>query len=74
MLHVRHWLQWAVRQFSLPNLKLADWNINGEQLFNLTLQDFQKLVPYDPDDIFWTHLELLRKMKVVGELIKSVRL
>lgn len=66
ILHVRHWLQWAVRQFSLPRLKLANWTMDGEQLFQLTLQDFHKLVPYDPGDIFWTHLELLRKMRVVA--------
>lgn len=66
MLHVRHWLQWAVRQFNLPNLKLTDWSMNGKELFELTLQDFQKLVPNDPGDVFWTHLELLRKIKVVA--------
>ncbi|XP_022908828.1 DNA-binding protein Ets97D [Onthophagus taurus] len=66
MLHVRHWVQWAVRQFNLPNLKLSDWSLNGVQLYKLTLQDFQKMVPNDPGDVFWTHLELLRKMKVVA--------
>lgn len=30
------------------------------------MKDFQKLVPNDPEDIFWTHLELLRKMKLIG--------
>lgn len=63
---MRHWLQWAVRQFSLPNLKLSDWSMNGKELFKLTLIDFQTLVPNDPGDVFWTHLELLRKMKVVA--------
>lgn len=28
-LHVRHWIQWAVRQFNLPNLKLSEWSITG---------------------------------------------
>lgn len=41
--------------------------MDGKELFNLTIQDFQKIVPNDPGDIFWTHLELLRKMKVVGK-------
>lgn len=65
-LQVRHWVQWAVRQFNLPNIKLSDWDMDGKELFDLTIQDFQKIVPNDPGDIFWTHLELLRKMKVVG--------
>lgn len=64
--HVRHWVQWAVRQFNLTNIKLSDWSMTGQELHSLTIQDFQKIVPNDPGDVFWTHLELLRKMKVVG--------
>ncbi|XP_058800810.1 DNA-binding protein Ets97D isoform X3 [Phymastichus coffea] len=65
--HVKHWLQWAVRQFNLVSLKLADWNITGLQLCNLTLEEFQMKVPLDPGDVFWTHLELLRKSVVQKE-------
>ncbi|XP_018567445.1 DNA-binding protein Ets97D-like isoform X2 [Anoplophora glabripennis] len=64
--HVRHWVQWAVRQFNLTNIKLSDWSMTGQELHNMTIQDFQKIVPNDPGDVFWTHLELLRKMKVVA--------
>lgn len=71
VLHIRHWLQWAVRQFNLTNLKLSDWSITGEDLYKLTLQDFQKLVPNDPGDVFWTHLELLRQMKLVGKILNA---
>nr|XP_023016026.1 DNA-binding protein Ets97D-like [Leptinotarsa decemlineata] len=65
-LHVRHWIQWAVRQFNLTDIKLSDWTMDGKHLNKLTIQDFQKLVPNDPEDVFWTHLELLRKMNVVA--------
>ncbi|XP_074026819.1 DNA-binding protein Ets97D isoform X2 [Leptinotarsa decemlineata] len=65
-LHVRHWVQWAVRQFNLTKIKLSDWSMDGKQLNELTIQDFQKIVPNDPGDVFWTHLELLRKMNVVA--------
>nr|CAH7744677.1 unnamed protein product [Callosobruchus chinensis] len=65
-LHVRHWLVWAVRTFNLPNIKLSDWDMTGEHLMELSIEDFKKIVPKDPGDIFWTHLELLRKMKVVA--------
>ncbi|CAG9767885.1 unnamed protein product [Ceutorhynchus assimilis] len=64
--HVKHWLQWAVRKFDLLNLKLSDWDFDGQKLYELTLHDFKKLVPNDPGDIFWTHLELLRRMKLVA--------
>lgn len=40
--------------------------MTGKDLMDLTLTQFQKMVPQDPGDIFWTHLELLRKMKVIG--------
>nr|CAI5829286.1 unnamed protein product [Callosobruchus analis] len=40
--------------------------MTGEHLMKLTIEDFKKIVPNDPGDIFWTHLELLRKMKVVA--------
>ncbi|CAG9857638.1 unnamed protein product [Phyllotreta striolata] len=65
-LHVRHWIQWAVRQFNLTDIKLSDWHMDGGRLNGLTIQDFQKIVRTDPGDVFWTHLELLRKMKVVA--------
>lgn len=64
--HVKHWLQWAVRQFNLISIKLSDWSICGEELCSLSLEEFQKKVPYDPGDVFWTHLELLRKCKFAG--------
>lgn len=69
--HVKHWLQWAVRQFNLVSLRLADWNITGAQLCNLTLEEFQTKVPLDPGDVFWTHLELLRKCKFVAVVQKD---
>lgn len=63
---VLHWLQWAVRHFSLVGIQLKDWAITGEELCNLTMAQFQSKVPLDPGDLFWTHLELLRKCKFVG--------
>ncbi|KZC14562.1 DNA-binding protein Ets97D [Dufourea novaeangliae] len=69
--HVRHWLQWAVRQFNLASVRLADWNITGQQLCNLTLEEFQTKVPLDPGEVFWTHLELLRKCKFVAVVQKD---
>ncbi|EFN87457.1 DNA-binding protein Ets97D isoform X1 [Harpegnathos saltator] len=70
--HVKHWLQWAVRQFNLVHLHLTDWNITGEQLCDLTLKDFQAKVPHDPGDVFWTHLELLKKCKFVAVMQKDM--
>ncbi|XP_071453301.1 DNA-binding protein Ets97D-like [Hetaerina americana] len=69
--HVRHWLQWAVRQFNLVGIRLSDWGMNGEKLCSLTVEEFQQIVPNDPGDIFWTHLELLRRCKFVAVLQKQ---
>lgn len=41
--------------------------IDGNELCKMTLQQFKKKIPKDPDDLFWTHLELLRKCKFVGK-------
>ncbi|XP_043259173.1 DNA-binding protein Ets97D [Colletes latitarsis] len=70
--HVKHWLQWAVRQFNLASVRLVDWNITGQQLCNLTLEEFQAKVPLDPGEVFWTHLELLRKCKFVAVVQKDL--
>lgn len=33
------------------------------------MEEFQAKVPLDPGEVFWTHLELLRKCKFVGMYI-----
>lgn len=48
------------------NINLADWLISGKELHEMTIEDFHLKVPHDPDNIFWTHLELLRRLKVVA--------
>lgn len=64
--HVRHWLEWAIRQFHLNQIKMTEWNITGKELFEMTLDDFQLKVPNDPGNRFWTHLELLRKCNFIA--------
>lgn len=68
--HVRHWIQWAVKEFSLVNVDVDNFVMNGQQLCELRHEDFVKYIPSDKGDIFWTHLELLRKCKFVGKLLK----
>ncbi|KAK3756671.1 hypothetical protein RRG08_027087 [Elysia crispata] len=65
-LHVKHWIQWAVREFRLANVNIHSFNLNGEQLCAMTHPEFVQHIPNDPGDIFWTHLELLRKCKFVA--------
>lgn len=62
--HVQIWLKWAINQFNL-RLQENEWRFNGQQLCELTLPVFQKKVPRDPGNKFWTHLELLRKCRFI---------
>lgn len=65
-LHVRHWIDWAIKEFQLDNVNVGSFRINGRQLCEMTHPEFVKLIPFDRGDIFWTHLELLRKCKFVA--------
>lgn len=47
-------------------IRLPDWTMSGKELHELTIEEFRERVPHDPDNIFWTHLELLRRLKVVA--------
>lgn len=64
--HVRHWIQWAVKEFGLENVDVTNFTMNGQQLCEMTHPEFVKVIPNDKGDIFWTHLELLRKCKFVA--------
>ena len=63
---VKFWLEWAIAQFGLDGVAVEQFDLTGVELCQLTHDDFIQLVPTDVDNIFWTHLELLRKCKFVG--------
>jgi len=69
---VLHWLNWAIQQFNLERINLDDWNMVGKELCALTHSEFAKRVPVDKGDLFWTHLELLRKCKFVAVVQQPV--
>lgn len=56
-----------MKEFRLDGVNLSDFLFNGNRLCELTHPEFVNLIPKDPGDIFWTHLELLRKCKFVGK-------
>ncbi|XP_052804709.1 GA-binding protein alpha chain-like [Mya arenaria] len=64
--HVKHWIMWAVNEFKLQDVDINNFNMSGAELCELTHSDFIKYIPHDRGDIFWTHLELLRKCKFVA--------
>jgi len=72
---VKFWLDWAIGQFSLESVAVDQFDLTGVELCQLSHDDFTQLVPNDVDNIFWTHLELLRKCKFVGkwkEFVKKI--
>ena len=70
--HVQHWLRWAVTTFKTASIQLKDWSsITGMQLCDLSHSDFKKKVSVDPGDLFWTHLELLKKCQFVAVVQKG---
>lgn len=66
--HTQRWFRWAAKHFKLPAMSVNHdlWAISGRQLASLTHEQFLEKVPYDPSDLMWTHLELLRKCKIVA--------
>jgi len=73
--HVRHWAEWALKEFpeSTFDPSSHEWDLEGDQLCNLTHEDFKKKVFEDPGDLLWTHLELLRKCKLVAVVQKPTQ-
>jgi len=64
--HVQHWLAWAQTTFKDASIDPADWSMTGAELCRITHELFKRKVVEDPSDLFWTHLELLRKCKFVA--------
>jgi len=69
--HTKHWLQWAVYRFGLNGVDLDSFSLNGDQLMRLQYSEFVQYIPHDHDNLFWTHLELLKKYKFVGKYCQS---
>merc|ERR1719378_1624150 len=69
--NVMHWLRWALNTFRSASIDPADWQMSGSALCSITHEQFKTRVSVDPHDLFWTHLELLRKCKFVAVVQKS---
>nr|CAH0099801.1 unnamed protein product [Daphnia galeata] len=77
--HIQYWIRWAINQFNLKGVNPSQWAfVDGPSLCNMTHTEFIQRIPKNPSskdpnhDLFWTHLELLRKCKFVGVIQKPV--
>ncbi|XP_074759946.1 transcriptional regulator ERG isoform X4 [Athene noctua] len=63
--HVRQWLEWAVKEYGLPDVDILLFqNIDGKELCKMTKDDFQRLTPSYNADILLSHLHYLRESKL----------
>uniref|UniRef100_G1TSK2 ETS proto-onco 2, transcription factor n=1 Tax=Oryctolagus cuniculus TaxID=9986 RepID=G1TSK2_RABIT len=58
---VCQWLLWATNEFSLVNVNLQRFGMNGQVLCNLGKERFLELAPDFVGDILWEHLEEMIK-------------
>ena len=54
-------------RFGLEAVDVDSFSLNGAQLMRLQHRDFADYIPNDPNHTFWTHLEILKKYKFIGE-------
>jgi hypothetical protein len=65
--HISHWLAWATKAFSLPDLNVVLFSqLSGHSLCSMSRDMFVALVGKDKDDLFWTHFDILRTNKRAG--------
>ncbi|GIY60774.1 friend leukemia integration 1 transcription factor [Caerostris darwini] len=59
--HVKQWLEWAVKEYSLHEVDAARFNVIGRELCQLTRDDFSRLTnPYN-GEVLYAHLNFLRQ-------------
>lgn len=62
--HVKQWIQWAIKEFSLRDIDVDCFDMTGKDLCKLTREDFLKLAPAYNGDILMAHLCVLRRSKL----------
>lgn len=68
--HVQQWILWAIKEFSLKDIDVDKFDMDGRDLCRLTRDDFMKLAPAYNGDILMAHLCVLRKSKYHFDAIK----
>ncbi|XP_046477884.1 protein C-ets-1 isoform X1 [Neodiprion pinetum] len=59
---VAHWLQWAIREFSLEGVAMQPWqHMTGKLICAMGKESFLARAPAFMGDILWEHLEILQR-------------
>ncbi|KAK8740189.1 hypothetical protein OTU49_003090, partial [Cherax quadricarinatus] len=59
--HVRQWLMWAIKDFSLEGVSVHEFQMKGRDLVGMGRDSFLARTPPFMGDILWQHLEFLQK-------------
>ncbi|GFR25689.1 DNA-binding protein Ets97D [Trichonephila clavata] len=70
--HVKIWLRWATQHFKITKINLNEWNFSGKDLITMTEEKLLEKVTFDPDDVFWAHVELLQKFRIIATIQQPV--
>ncbi len=58
---VTHWLNWAIREFSLEGVNPQNFTMRGKDMCALGKESFLARTPPYMGDILWEHLDILQK-------------
>ncbi|KAJ0005544.1 hypothetical protein NQD34_015438 [Periophthalmus magnuspinnatus] len=64
---VIHWAVWVMKEFNIDEMEIGSIHIPGRELCAFSQEEFLQKVPNG--EILWSHLELLRKCKLLKCLI-----
>lgn len=62
---IKHWLNWAIKEFSLDGVNMSNFNMKGKEMCGLGKEGFLARVPPFMGDILWEHLDMMLKGKPV---------
>lgn len=63
---VTNWLCWAIKEFTLDGVTLANFRMTGKEMCAMPREAFLSLAPPFVGDILWEHLDLLQKDAEMG--------
>uniref|UniRef100_A0A8C6L277 GA-binding protein alpha chain n=1 Tax=Nothobranchius furzeri TaxID=105023 RepID=A0A8C6L277_NOTFU len=61
---VIHWAVWVMKEFNIDEMEIGSIHIPGRELCSFSQEEFLHKVPNG--EILWSHLELLRKCKLMA--------
>ncbi|XP_033096769.1 transcriptional regulator Erg-like isoform X3 [Anneissia japonica] len=59
--HVQQWVEWAVREYSLQDVQVTRFNMEGKQLCKMNRDDFIRITSAYNADVLMSHLNFLKQ-------------